>query len=60
MDFSKATDDELVAEMEGMELALKATLGQPFDGREEGKNAYLLSQIEAIKAELDRRNANRP
>jgi hypothetical protein len=60
VDFSQATDDELRAELEGMQLALDASLGRPFDGREERKKADLLSGIEAIKTELDRRNAQRP
>ncbi len=59
MDFSQFTDDELRAELEGMQIALGAPLGHPFDGREERKKADLLSKIEAIKTELDRRNATR-
>ena len=57
VDLANATDVELIAEMEAMRLALGATLGQPFDGREEAKNADLHEQIKAIKAELERRNA---
>jgi hypothetical protein len=59
VDFSQATDEELKAELEGMRLALNASLGQPFDGREERKNADLRSRIEAIEAELERRHAPR-
>ena len=59
MDLSKFTDDELKAELDGMRLALKATVGRPHDGREERKNADLLSKIEAFETELDRRNAHR-
>ena len=59
VDLSKFTDDELRAELEGMRLALGASLGGGFDGREERKNADLLSNIEAFETELDRRNAQR-
>lgn len=59
LDFSRATDDQLTAEMEGMQRALGATLGQTFDNREERKNADLRERIEAIKAELERRHADR-
>lgn len=59
MAFSQFTDDELRAELEGMQLALGASLGQPFDGREERNKAELLLKIEAIKTELERRNAQR-
>ena len=59
LDLSAAADDELMAELKALQLALGATLGLPFDGREEGKNAELRKQIEAINAGLDRRNANR-
>ena len=48
MDLSQFTDDELKAELGGMRLALKATLGRPYDGREEYKNADLRSKIEAL------------
>ncbi len=60
MDFSQFTDDELRAELEGMRLALGAPLGRPFDGREERNKVDLLSKIEAIKTELDRRDAPGP
>jgi hypothetical protein len=59
VDFSQATDEELKAELEGMQLALGAPLGRPFDGREERNKADLRSKIEAIEAELNRRNAQR-
>ena len=49
MDLSQFTDDELKAELGGMRLALKATLGRPYDGREEYKNADLRSKIEAFE-----------
>jgi hypothetical protein len=57
--FSQFTDDELRAEMDGMQLALSASLGQPLDGREERNKADLLLKIETIKTELERRNAQR-
>ena len=61
MDLSQFTDDELKAELDGMRLALEATFGRPYDGREEHKNADLRSKIEAFETELDRRrNANWP
>jgi hypothetical protein len=59
MDFSQATDEELKAELDGMQLALSAPLGRPFDGREERNKADLRSKIEAIQEEFDRRNAPR-
>ena len=59
MAFSQFADDELRAELEGMQLALSASLGQPFDGREERNKADLLVKIEAIKTELERCNAQR-
>jgi hypothetical protein len=59
VDFSQFTDDELRAELEGMQLALDAPLGRPFDSREERNKANLLLKIEAAKTELERRNAHR-
>jgi hypothetical protein len=59
VNFSRFTDEELRAEFEAMQLALGAHLGRPFDGREERNKADLLSKIEAIKKELERRNAQR-
>jgi hypothetical protein len=59
VDLSKDTDDELLAEIEGMKLALGTSLAHPFLRREEQKNPGLLAQIEAIKIELDRRHAHR-
>ena len=59
MDFTQITDDELRAELEGMQLALGATLGRPFDGHEERNKADLLLKIEAAKTELERRNADK-
>jgi hypothetical protein len=56
VDLSQFADEELREQLEGMRLALCASFGSPFNGREEGKNADLLPEIEAIKAELDRRN----
>ena len=50
MDLSpELTDDELKAELDGMRLALEATLGRPYDGREEHKNADLRSKIIALR-----------
>ena len=60
MDLSQFTYDELRAESQGMQLALGAPRGRPFDGREERNKVDLLSKIQAIKTELDRRNATRP
>jgi hypothetical protein len=57
VDFSQATYEELKAELEGMQLALGAPIGRPFDGREERKNADLRLKIEAIEVELERRDA---
>jgi hypothetical protein len=57
VDLSQFTNDMLRAELEAMQLAPGASLGGPFDGREERKNADLCSKIEAFKTELDRRNA---
>lgn len=59
MDFSRFTDEELRAELKGMQRALGASLGRPFDGREERNKADLLSKIEAIRTELDKRSASR-
>ena len=59
MDLSQFTDDELRDELEGMQLALGAPLGQPGDGREERKKADLLPKIEIFKTELEKRNAAR-
>lgn len=56
-DLSKYTDDEIIAELEGMQLALDAPLGQPGDGRKERQKADLLPKIEAMKTELEKRNA---
>jgi hypothetical protein len=56
LDYSKATDAELNEKIEALQYALGASLGRPFDGREERKNADLLSQIEEVKAEQSRRN----
>lgn len=56
MDFSQFTDQELRDELDAMQLALDTTLERPFDGPGE----RLPSKIEAIKAELERRNAPRP
>lgn len=56
VDFSQFTDQELKEELDAMQLALRAALDRPFDGPGE----RLPSKIEAIKAELERRNAKRP
>jgi hypothetical protein len=64
MDMSRATDEELRAELDGAEqflgaLMRGAPLGSPFEGREEAKKAELRRRIAAIHSELDKRNASR-
>lgn len=60
LDLSQATDEELKAELDGMQRALSASLGRPFDGREERNKVELLSKIEAIEKEIDRRETKQP
>ncbi|MEW6257177.1 MAG: hypothetical protein AB1592_14585 [Pseudomonadota bacterium] len=57
MELSSATTEALIAEIEGMSIALNAFLGRPFDGREEGLKAELQNKIEVFQAEVNRRNA---
>jgi hypothetical protein len=64
MDLSRATDEELRAELDGAQKFLGALmtgtpLGSPFEGRDEAKKAELHQTIAAIQSELDKRNTVR-
>ncbi len=64
MDFSSATVEELSAELDGVQEAMKAIRsgagpGRPFDGRDERLLVELQQKEAAIKAELAKRNAPR-
>lgn len=65
LDLSKATVDELEAELDGLRAALRAVEngagpGHPFDGRDEGLGIELQQKIAAVESELAKRNAPRP
>jgi hypothetical protein len=65
MDLSRATDEDLRAELDGAQKFLSALmsgapLGRSYEGREEAKKAELHQGIAAIQSELDKRDASRP
>ena len=55
MDIANSTTLELIAELDGAQKALEASLGNPSDGREETHKAKLIQLIAAIQMELERR-----
>ncbi len=65
LDLSRATDEGLRSELDGLQKALSATMsgagpGRPFDGRDERLRIDLQQKIAAIELELAKRNAARP
>lgn len=60
VDLSSASDEEIRAEIDGMQKFLDALLsGASLNGREQLKKAELIRKIGTYKSELNKRNAPR-